>query len=201
VLLIAHRALFSPILDRNWEANLKLKSFLGSIIAGAACMWSVSGPAATLDCTVGTVFYELTSATDVSCGVGNPGDPFNVFGETYTLGDKTDGGGDGTVFFVEFDNSTDPGTWELGFNLDPGQIIENLVIVLKQANSFAAFLIEDGQTSGTWRTTGPGEAEMAISHASSYYTDGEGTVSEPSILALFGVSLLLLGFFRRRTIV
>ena len=191
----------------------------GSLLAAvftAAGLFVHPASAATLSCTAEsgggpdpqTVFYQLSSATDVQCfsSDNDEGTTLDVFGMTYTLGDKEgdEGGGDGTVFFTDAPTAgeTAPGSWAVDTNLGGGEALASLVIVLKQANSFAAFLIEDGILSGDWQTAGPGDSTMGLSHASAWYKLGNGTtvIPLPASLPLLLAGLGGLGYlgWRRR---
>ena len=78
---------------------------------------------------------------------------------------------------------------------------EYVMVTLKQANSFAAFLLDTTAVlSGTWLTEGPGKAVGGLSHASVYFA-GEpapAPVPLPAGAALLPAGLAALAFLRRR---
>jgi len=96
-----------------------------------------------------------------------------ISGEDFTSGVKTDGGGGDLVF------STDA-EWIL---LKVGQ--EPNYAVIHNTNGLQEFSFDGDQGTG-------------LSHWTAF--GGTTTVSEPGMLALFGVGLMLLGFMRRRAI-
>lgn len=90
------------------------------------------------------------------------------------------------------------GTWEI---LNPGSVsAARIAVVLKQSNTFAAFLFDPALASGTWTTAAFGGQSGSISHLS-IYSSGTGTVIPlPAALPLFLAGLAGLGFvgWRRR---
>ncbi len=160
-----------------------------------------------------TVNYTLASATDSLC-VSNANDTntidssFSMFSNTgWILGDKAgdESGGDGVIFFTDSPTAgeTSPGSWAI--NLDAFALASQVVVTLKQADSFAAFLVD--ATSGTWTTAGPGGSAMGLSHGSVYYladgrNPGPPPVPLPAALPLLLSAFGGLGFFgwRRRAV-
>jgi hypothetical protein len=148
---------------------------------GFVGMASASTTPAELSCTLalppggdaGDETYTLSLATDVDCFAGNDtnqiDENFSLFGKTgWILADKTDDttSGDGKAFLsVSGIGGTSP-TW----TIDPNAFkFDHLVITLKQAGGFGAFLVSG--LSGTWSTfknTGGGSVND-LSHASLYY--------------------------------
>jgi hypothetical protein len=186
-----------------------------SLLCAAALACGVAGfvalstaPASALTCSTGNVTYTLNFATDSFCGSGQPDYSadsgtgivdFDFFGTEHVLASKTDGpDGDGAITFTNAPTSgeTAPATWAIS---DPTGIASQIVLVLKQANSYAAFLISG--TSGTWSTSGPGRSVNGLSHADIWYKPGNTEVIPlPASLPLFLAGLGGLGFlgWRRR---
>jgi hypothetical protein len=148
-------------------------------ISAAAALAVVLSAGASAAVTCGAVTYSLTQTvgtpTAAGCGSGGAGGndtPSNVnalspggFGD-WTLGDKSDGGGDQTVTFGSPKPATGQTAWSI---LNPNGYAQ-ILVTLKQANSFTAWLLDmSGSLSGTWSTVGPGKSTNAISHASVFY--------------------------------
>jgi hypothetical protein len=184
-----------------------MKVLLGALAIASAAAGFVAvsiAPASALTCSIGNVAYALDTATAVLCGSGNP--DYSVgpgglaaetfFGIEYYLADKTDGpDGTGLITFTDPPTSgeSSPGTWVIS---DPTGIASQVVIVLKQANSFAAFLISG--ISGTWTTAGPGGSTMALSHGDVWYKPSETEVIPlPASLPLLLGGLAGLGVIGR----
>jgi len=124
----------------------------------------------------GTGWTELSKVEDPTWGIGD-------FGLELT--------GQGTLSGTW---SVDSGTWD-GFM--EGEILG----ILKAGNDAAAYEIDLDYTSGTWDVSGSTWAagdgkNSALSHFS-FWTNTE-VVPEPSVITLFGLGLLGLGFARRR---
>ena len=112
----------------------------------------------------------------------------------WELADKTDDGKDHTEGgFSQFG----AGTWSI---LNPLGY-KSVLVVLKQSNSFAAFVLDTkAALSGTWATKGPGKSIGDLSHASIYFA-GEpapAPVPLPAGAALLPVGLAALAVLRRR---
>ena len=189
-------------------------SWFKTTLTGAAIAVGMAGAipasAAVIDCNLnnGAVFRLVVSDT-ASCQAGNDSEQidenYELFGHTgWVLQDKTDdGNGDGDVEFTEFDQAAiappvvDEGT-SFGFGGDwtiGGMSFEKIVITLKDANGFAAFLLSSNSVpqSGEWGTN-----KDSISHAS-IYTFGEGTeIPLPAAAWLLLGGLGALGVASRR---
>jgi hypothetical protein len=173
-----------------------------------------AAPASAITC--GKVAYTLDTSTAEVCGSGvNPDysvGPDGFATETitfpgmdpmeYILAFKVNqngastGEGTGLITFTDAPSSgeSSPGSWAIS---DPTGIASQVVIVLKQANSWAAFLISG--TSGDWTTSGPGRSSMGLSHADIWYKPGETQpVPLPAALPLLLGGLAGLGFISRR---
>ncbi len=115
---------------------------------------------------------------------------------TYVLSTKTNSSdGTGKITFTDAPASGDnPGTWGIS---DPTGIASQVVIVLKQSNSWAAFLVS--ALSGNWTTSGPGRSTQGLSHADVWYKPGDTTdVPLPATLPLVLAGLGGLGLLTRR---
>ncbi|MFK7753252.1 MAG: hypothetical protein AB8B51_11960 [Sedimentitalea sp.] len=165
---------------------------LGSSAMALTCTASSGGPQ--------TVDYELTQgdpdmALGVTC-VSNSNDTntidaaFSLFGETnWILAAKSDGGGDGNISYGDTPVNFGTDSWSLNNPNGYSQVI----ITLKQGNSFAAFLLDTSEAlSGLWSTSGPGGSQQGLSHSSVYYR-GAGTPPPPNIPLPAGGVLLLSG--------
>ena len=158
--------------------------------------------AGLMTCTTGSngssATLSLSDATDAECFTGNDTNQidssFLMFGMTgWILSDKNDGPeGDGVIEFTDAPvNLTKSGDWEI----DTLAGLDNIVITLKAGNGFGAFLLDliaSDPLSGDWSSS------KNLSHASIYYTGTPSKVPEPSIIALFALGLLGIGFARRR---
>lgn len=161
---------------------------------------TLSQPSQAATCAAGGVTFTLDTSSGASCFAGNDlntiDSAFVMFGlDGWVLGDTTGNAvGDGTIVFTDEPTSgeSNPGTWAIA-----GTLYEQIVVVLKQANAFAAFLIPEGITSGTWSTVGPGGSTMGLSHASLYHNGLAIVPVSPAILFL-GTALLGLGALGRR---
>ena len=168
---------------------MKLTKYLcAGLLAGAAMTGAAN--AATCQAQAGgpnTVSYDLTQGgvgmdfiVDVEC-FSNANDSntisptFDIFGSAgWLLGDKVgdEGGGDGNVAFDNAPLEFDDGVWSL--TLASGFTASDIFVVLKQANSFAAFLLDINEPyQGFWSTLGPSTSVQDLSHASVYYKPGE----------------------------
>ncbi|MFO1089316.1 MAG: hypothetical protein U1E46_07015 [Hyphomicrobiales bacterium] len=171
----------------------------------AAAVLSVVGlfaaePAFAATCTQslpgGDVVYTLNTATNAFCSTGNDlntiDSSYTLFGQTgWILGDSTGGVGDNAVKFTQNGapvSGAQSGTWAIT------GLANSIVVVLKQANSFAAFLVSS--TSGTWSVTGPGDSVNVISHASVYYNGS--VIPLPPAALLFGTALAGVGAMSRK---
>jgi hypothetical protein len=169
-------------------------------LAAGVGMLALAGTAnaATLSCDspAGTnlVSYTLGSASLAECKAGNDsGTFFGISG--FVLGDKQpDNEGNKNVFFTDAPTAgeTSPGTWAI--EVKPGTIANSIVVVLKQSNSYAAFLVD--ALSGTWTTAGPSNSLMDLSHASVWYSST--VIPLPPAALLFGTALAGVGFMSRR---
>jgi hypothetical protein len=176
-----------------------MKRTMAALAAGVG-MLALAGTAnaATLGCSIGagsdSVSYTLGSATQVECVSGNDsGTFFGISG--FLLGDKEPGNtGDQNVFFTDVPTAgeTSPGTWAI--SIAPGTIANSIVVVLKQSNSYAAFLVDS--LSGNWTTAGPSNSLMDLSHASVWYSST--VIPLPPAALLFGTALAGVGFMSRR---
>ncbi len=115
---------------------------------------------------------------------------FNVKG--WTLGEKYSIGEDGQPSVsgdmnVSFSLAPTNGGGPL-WTVSNSKGYSSIVLVLKQANAFAAFLLDTNyKLAGTWKTEGPGQSTYGLSHASVYYT------RLPSAVPLPATGLLILG--------
>lgn len=79
---------------------------------------------------------------------------------------------------------------------------EYVLVTLKQANGFAAFLLDTSEAlAGTWLTAGPGKSVGGLSHASVYYAGDVAPppqVPLPASAALLGLGVGALALLRRR---
>ncbi len=172
--------------------RLMTMSFISFFLLAAGL--AQAGP---MTCTSATN-YLLSDATQSACFSGNDTnqiDPsFSLFGMTgWVLSDKNDGpDGDGVISFTTAPaNGDKSGSWAI----DTLAGLDNIVITLKAANGFGAFLLDltvSDPLSGTW------SSGKDLSHASIYYKGEPTKVPEPSTLALIGLGLVGIGIARRR---
>ena len=181
-------------------------------LASAACcvvaLTSVPASAVQQSCSVEGVNYRLSDATGATCFTQNNDTNtidalFEMFGMTgWILADKSkEVAGDQKITFA--DNPTNgeavTATWGI---TDWSSLASKVVITLKQSNSFAAFLLGDGVTSGTWGTDkglsngGQLKSLNGLSHGSIYYIPGASVsqVPLPAALPLLFGALTGLGF-------
>lgn len=182
------------------------------VLALVATGFATAGSAATCNAWTGggpnpqQVVYNLTQGDPdkvmaVTC-VSQANDT-NTINSSYSLfsmtgwtlaakaGDET--GGDGNVSFATTPVNGGSSSW----SLDNPNNYSNIFITLKQANSFASFLLDTtAPLSGLWSTSGPGGSQQALSHASIYYQIS--TVPLPAGAVLILTALGCLGFARRR---
>ncbi len=106
-----------------------------------------------------------------------------------TVGDGA--GGTGRVSFLDAptDGQDAPGVWSI---LNPHGYT-SIVLTLNRSNSFSAFLLDPTQPlAGQWRTDGPGNSGMGLSHASIYYRGEAGTGNGLAPIPLPAAGWLLL---------
>ncbi|GAA0293357.1 VPLPA-CTERM sorting domain-containing protein [Rhodovulum strictum] len=174
-------------------------NLLKTTAAAAVAAVVMAGAASAATCSFGNVSYTVNQGSpdavlDKFCASGNDTntitDSYTLFSMAgWTLGDKTDDAtaGDGNVSFAlfELDDDNDDGVlnWEL---LNPFGY-QYVALTLKQANSFAAFLLDTTKPLvGTWSTSGPGNSKDGLSHGSAYYN------GEPNLVPLPAAGWLLL---------
>jgi hypothetical protein len=153
------------------------------------CSTGSNGSSATL---------SLSDAADAECFTGNDTNDidssFEMFGMTgWMLSDESEDSspGDPISFLTAPENGANSGDWVI----DTLAGLDDIVITLKAGNGFGAFLLDltvSDPLSGLWTSS------KGLSHASIYYKGTPSKVPEPSIIALFALGLLGLGFARRR---
>ena len=137
-----------------------LSAFALSVVA------VTSAQAAT--CAAGGITYTVTQDApgmimSDDCRSGN--DKPTLVGEGWTLGDATDGGGDGSVTLALVGQ-----LWSI---LNPNGYTD-ILIAFKHATSFGAFGVDTGNPlTGSWGTLGPAASVNDLSHASVFYKAGE----------------------------
>lgn len=147
--------------------------------------------------------FSVTAVTVVKClakGVGNlsgNGDDINQLG--YITLDKSDGGGDLLDGVLTGSPSLTSGL-SGSFNIAASvyATYTDIVIAFKSGQGqydpdWAAFLLVDNTTSGTWSITG----SQALSHAT-LYGKRRTDVPEPAALSLVAIGLLAAAAARRR---
>lgn len=147
--------------------------------------------------------FSVTAVTVVKClakGVGNisgSNDAINQLG--YITLDKSDGGGDLLEGVLTGSPSLTSGL-SGSFNIAASvyAAYTDIVIAFKSGEGqfnpdWAAFLLEDDTTSGTWSITGSQE----LSHAT-LYGKRRTDVPEPAALSLVAIGLLAAAAARRR---
>jgi len=174
-------------------------------VAVAVTVAAGSAYAATCPAQSGpqTVIYDVTQGnpdaiTDVVC-VSNANDTntidatYTLFGETgWILANKTDGGGNGNIDYVDAPANLGSTDW----SLDNPNMYSEIAITFVQGNSFAAFELDTSVAlSGSWTTSGPGGSQQGLSHSSVYYRVSMTPVPIPAagglmVFALGGLSLL-----------
>lgn len=172
---------------------MKFSALKVIFIAGAMALTAQA--ASALSCATSQVTFTLTQGSpDHTAGatcVNSANDlntitsSYSLFGMTgWTLGDSTgSSAGTGKVSFSQAPTGGST-TWSI---LNPLGYTD-LVVVIKQANGFGAFLLDaKAALSGTWLTNGPGQSVGGLSHASVYYT------GDPSAVPLPATGLLILG--------
>jgi hypothetical protein len=192
---------FAPLRRLTAGAGIALVLTLGATSAHANTVTS-NDP----DCVgapVGRVF-SVTATTVVKClakGVGNingNNDAINQLG--YVMLDKSDSLGD----LLEGTLTGTPSGLQSGlsgtFNIAASvfTLYTDIVIAFKSGQGqfdpdWAAFLLADGTTSGSWSIS----KQQQLSHAN-IYGKRRQTVPEPGALALVGIALLVAGAARSR---
>ncbi|WP_210528975.1 VPLPA-CTERM sorting domain-containing protein [Rubellimicrobium arenae] len=188
---------------------------LVSIVAGVA-MASALGlgiSAASAATCVGTgQTFTLTTTPDATCFAtattsssnisGNPNganpDPiFGLYGTGLQLVDKSDNSTDGSnPLALTVANGTLGGAWSIGSLMAPaGKMYTDLIIAFKtggnssRISTWAAFLLPEGVTSGTWATTG----KNALSHVNVYARLVDAPEPPPAPVPVPAAGVLLLG--------
>jgi hypothetical protein len=137
---------------------------------------SIFGDATFID-AYGTGWTSLAKVEDPTWGVGNLG--LELTGQ----GGKT-------------------GTWEVDSNAWDLFAQGDILAILKAGNDAAAYELDLFSTSGIWNVSttswSAGDGKTSALSYFSVWSKESTPVSEPSIIALFGLGLVGLGFARRR---
>ena len=182
---------------------------IASVAIGAAfALSAATASAASCSASSGkqTINYDLTQTISGTPEVlfatyceSNSNDTGTVDSKIWTPVSKyspDEGVAAGSAFELDISGiraTAGTGNWSFTWN-DPAVSYGNLLLVIKQANSFAGYLLDLAglpTLSGTWETSGPGGAHNAISHFSVWYQPGE--TPPVSTVPLPGAAPLLLG--------
>jgi hypothetical protein len=135
----------------------------------------------------------------IDAGVGNIGngqnDDFLNAGNT----GWTDITGDAS--FLNFTQTGSTGTFAFDSSLWDSN--DSIAIGFKfgtgnQPDEWFVYLLQDLVSSGTWEFVNVFGKGGGLSHITLYGGEGDTSVPEPGVLALFGLGLLSLGFARRK---
>ena len=144
--------------------------------------------------------YSLNTGTGVSTSIGSGGDSYASSGDLAFIGDQlflSSTGGAGGDKLVELDENTGMGTdiGDVGISFLYGLATDNNIDLYGVAGT-SVYDIDTGNGTATFLTSYGGQG-LGAAFGSAFFGES-GAVPEPSIIALFGLGLLGIGFARRR---
>lgn len=168
--------------------------YIKTLTAAAVLTTALSGSASALTCGgIGYSLFQDGMAVTGVCGTTNNDFPSNVNTVSpispliWVVADKSDNATRGTL--AKF-GSPVPVSGQTNWSILNPNGYKSLLITLKQASSYAAFVLDFTKPlNGTWSTTGPGSSSNIISHSSVF------VAGPPTAVPLPGAGLLLAGVF------